>query len=103
MKIRSQSNINFLIDNFDLFSNKIYKAKLFEKDICQIISLEEFVTSNKAIVPKDISRNIEVFNFYLVHEIKNLGIHKTYKKIYLVIQVPNDKDNNLELIKLIII
>lgn len=86
---------NTNIPNTSIWIEKI--TKLLKKDVSKVIILKEFVTFNKAVIFKEISSNIKVFSFCFVHEIKNPGIYKAYKKSCLILKTDNDKNKNFEL------
>lgn len=73
----------FLINIFDVFINKNIKiAKLFKKNISNIVITKKFATFDKTIIFEEILSNIQVFNTNFVDE-KNQNNHKTYEKRYL--------------------
>lgn len=104
-KVLKQVNI------FDTFIKKDTNAKLSQyaifrpkkiskplaKIVFKIVKPKKFVTPNKVIIFKEFSSGIQVFNSCYVNDIKNLALHKNYKKSCLVIKTNNNKNKNFEL------
>ena len=55
----SQSKVCFLINKFDVLTNKNIKIiRLFKKDIFKVVTFKKFVRYNKVVIFEEISSNI---------------------------------------------
>ncbi len=93
------SDIYFVIDEFDVFTNKDANAQppqytaSKQTEIAGLLEKEVF----KVVTTEDIPSHARIFNSRFSDEIMNPGTDKAYEKSRLVVQAYNDKDKNLVL------
>lgn len=70
------------MDKFDIFIYKNAVAQSAEYTVSRQKEITELLEKDifKVVITKDISSNVQIFNFRFVNKIKNLGTDKIYKK-----------------------
>ncbi len=113
LRYQNLADIIVFLQNDDSSSNQFESSLLFESSLFSITSLiSNFENSRRKemndllerrvfelIIIETVSRNIRIFNFRFVNEIKHSSTSDAYEKFRLVIQTYNDQDKTLMLIQ----
>lgn len=81
--------VKIILDKLDIFIIKYTDDQRFifgQKKIQGLFAKDIF----KVAIMEEVSNSIQVFDFYLINDIKNLCPNKVYKKNRLVMHVYND-------------
>ena len=94
-----------MLDKLDTFTNKHLDAQLSvsrQKKIQKLLKKDVFkvVTSDKVVILK-VSSSSQVFNSFLIDNIKNPYTNKAYEKNRPIVHTYNDEKKNLVLIYLL--